>query len=131
MTSVIASLANTIANNNIIASPGGVGPVGDTLLMERRMRSMPEQSPLILTNPSWGSNIVDGNNQSMYRISSGARVFDDFRFPRIKQNEIGVSIKDEDCHTAIENALINGADAKPHTLPDMLLKYTALPLESP
>lgn len=94
MTSVITSRDTKIANNFMTFTPGGVAPVGDVLLMERRMRSMPEQAPLILTNPSWGSNAVDGNNQSMYRISSGARVYDDFTDPRPKILNVGVKLKD-------------------------------------
>jgi hypothetical protein len=94
MTSVIACADCGINNNYIKLAPGGVAPVGDVLVMERRMRSMPEQAPLILTNPSWGSNAVDGNNQSMYRVSSGARVYDDFNDPRPKILNVGVELKD-------------------------------------
>jgi hypothetical protein len=94
MTSIITTRDSGIANNFLTLAPGGVAPVGDVLLMERRMRSMPEQAPLILTNPSWGSNAVDGNNQSMFRVSSGARVYDEFTDPVKKITNIGVSIKD-------------------------------------
>ena len=63
-------------NHEFSIMPGAVGSVGQTCTQFRQKRSCPDQAHVIRYSESSGSNIVDGNNAAMYRISAGARVYD-------------------------------------------------------
>ena len=64
--------------DNFYIQPGGVAPVGDALVQTRLQGSYPEQTVIFQKRniKPYGSNVVDGNNEAMYRISAGPRVFD-------------------------------------------------------
>jgi len=75
-------------DNYTKASAGGVGTVGDPNTNVRLRRSSSELAPIFISRASRGSNITDGNNPAMYRVSGGARVYSDDTNdrPRYREN---------------------------------------------
>lgn len=72
-----------------------VGQIGDPNMSVRLRRSSSEMTPILVSRLSRGSNITDGNNAQMYRVSAGARVGSDETKPRKKYMQHTVRVSDK------------------------------------